>query len=153
MGSTNWARDMLYVRLSTMMHSSSRKKMASNGVTILIVEDHADTSHLFARAFRNAGFHVVTAESVARALNFLRMSKPVDAVLVDYVLGDGTGTAMLHQAENEGLLDLKATPAIVFSGYSYVEPPPNVVVLQKPIPPAQLVSELLKMLSDKVDVA
>jgi CheY-like chemotaxis protein len=105
---------------------------------VLIVEDTADTRELFAGILAEAGFRIVLADSVRQALGLLRAGTSADVILVDYSLGDGTGAELIHQARNEGHVDARATPAVLCTGYRYVELPPDVTILHKPIEPNEL---------------
>ncbi len=112
--------------------------------TILIVEDVGALRELYAGTFEGRGHRVLTAESAEDALRLLRRQR-VDAVITDYVLPHATGAALLHQAINEGLLDPE-TPALICTGYAYVEPPPGVRILHKPIDPEELVGKIERAL-------
>ena len=77
------------------------------------------------------------AESVRQALSILR-AEAIDVAIFDYNLEDGTGAALVHQAVNEGRLDPLTTRTIICTAYRYVELPPNVRMVQKPIEPEAL---------------
>jgi len=106
--------------------------------TILVVEDAADVREYFAACLRDSGYRVLDAESVQDGLAMLRAGKSVDAILADYNLVDGTGAELIHQARNEGLFDAAQQPALICTAYRYVELPPHVVILHKPIDPGGL---------------
>jgi CheY-like chemotaxis protein len=112
------------------------------GRTILVVEDAPDVRDYFASTLRDAGHEVVEAGSVHDALLALRAGKPIDAILADYNLGDGSGAELIHQARNERGPLLDALPAVICTAYVYVELPPNVVMLRKPVDPDTLLSAL-----------
>jgi len=117
--------------------------VASTGVrTILVVEDAADVRDYFAASLRDAGYRVLDAATVQDALGMLRAGKCVDAILADYNLPDGTGAELIHQAGNEGLFDARRHPAVICTAYQYVELPPHVAMLRKPIEPADLLHAL-----------
>lgn len=106
--------------------------------TILVVEDAEDVREFFAATLRDAGFHVLDTESVQEALGLLRAGKTVDAILADYNLADGTGSELIHQARNERLFDAERQAAVICTAYRYVELPPRVIMLHKPVDPAGL---------------
>lgn len=136
-------------RLSGGAYLASKSSMQTRRVTVLVVEDAGDTRELFAVALEDAGYRVVCATSVQEALALLRAGLSIDAVIADYSLGDGTGAELLHQASNEGHLDLKETPALICTAYRYVELPPDVGILHKPVGPY----ELLRAVGDAVGPA
>ena len=106
--------------------------------TILVVEDAPDVRECFVASLREAGYRVIDAESVEDALCVLRTGQAVDAILVDYNLGDGSGAELIHQARNEGLFEPESQPALICTAYRYVELPPHTRMLHKPIHPADL---------------
>lgn len=117
------------------------KTISANPKTILVVEDAKDTRDFFVVALEDAGYRVLSAASVNQALRILRTEKAVDAVVADYNLGDGSGAALIHQARNEGLLETR-TPALICTAYRYVELPPNVAIVHKPIGEAELLRKI-----------
>ena len=117
--------------------------------TILIVEDASDTCEYFAVALEDAGYRVLCAASVREALRLLRSGLAVDAVFADYNLGDGTGAELIHQASNEGYLDVRVTPALLCTAYTYVELPPHVAIVHKPIGPSELVREIAQAIGSR----
>jgi len=100
---------------------------------VLVVDDSPDARDFFTAVFVEAGYRVVCAASVGQALGILRAGRALDVVLVDYILEDGTGAALVHQAINEGRLDPRSTPTCICTAYRYVELPPNVAMPRKPI--------------------
>jgi DNA-binding response OmpR family regulator len=115
----------------------SYRRVMNRG-TALVVDDSPDARDFLTVVVAEAGYRVLCAESVQHALGILRMETGIDVVIVDYNLGDGTGAALVHQAVNEGRLDPETTPTIICTAYRYVELPPNVTMLQKPVEPEAL---------------
>jgi CheY-like chemotaxis protein len=105
---------------------------------ILVVEDAADIRDLFATTLRDAGYRVIESEAVGDALAILRGGAPVDALVADYNLGDGTGVELIHQARNERASAPSKLHAILCTAYFYVEIPPGVTMLRKPVDPSAL---------------
>ena len=106
--------------------------------TALVVDDSPDARDFLTVVVAEAGYRVLCADSVRAALGVLRAGVTIDLVIVDYNLEDGTGAALVHQAVNEGRLDPLATPTIICTAYRYVELPPNVRMLHKPVEPDAL---------------
>jgi len=75
---------------------------------ILIVEDDGDTRALLGIALRSHGFVVDEAEDAAAALGRMR-DRPYDLVVTDYDMPGRTGTQMLCEARETGVLAGAAT--------------------------------------------
>ncbi len=114
----------------------SYRRVMNRG-TALVVDDSPDARDFLTVVVAEAGYRVVCAESVRQALSILR-AETVDVAIFDYNLEDGTGAALVHQAVNEGRLDPLTTRTIICTAYRYVELPPNVTMVQKPIEPEAL---------------
>jgi DNA-binding NtrC family response regulator len=112
--------------------------------TVLVVEDARDVRELFARVLQDWGYRVVCAESVEEALRHLRTDPGVDVGVAVYNLTDGTGTELIHQASNEGHLDVAVTATLICTAYRYVELPPHVTMVQKPVDPAGLLRAIAR---------
>jgi DNA-binding response OmpR family regulator len=63
----------------------------------LIVEDDADVREFLAFALRQDGYATSVAADAAEAIELLRRDNP-DLVVLDIVLPDGDGFAVLHEA-------------------------------------------------------
>ena len=70
--------------------------LPSASLTILVVDDDADTRELYTEAFAATGSTVRTAASLAEALVVLGEIEP-DVLIADYSLPDGTGSALLER--------------------------------------------------------
>jgi CheY-like chemotaxis protein len=77
---------------------------------LLLVEDHADTANVLARMLRQAGYEVTLAHTVAQALDAMKtsslltageLSRPVEVVVSDLGLPDGTGLELMQQLRAE----------------------------------------------------
>lgn len=77
---------------------------------VLLVDDHADTADLLRMLLVRRGFQVTTARSVASALAAAE-SAPVDVLVSDIGLADGSGCDLLRQ-----LRAISPVPAIALSG-------------------------------------
>jgi CheY-like chemotaxis protein len=85
--------------------------VSERGYRILLVEDHESTAVMTARLLRSFGHQVTVADCVKCALE--RFAKePVDLVISDLGLPDGSGHDLLRQ-----LLAQRPVPAIALSGY------------------------------------
>ncbi len=100
--------------------------LALAGAHLLLVEDHADTARIMGRILRRAGFHITTAASVAEALARLEEARtavdatgrvrPVQLLVSDLGLPDGTGADLMRQVRESHLL-----PGIALSGFGMEE--------------------------------
>jgi len=82
---------------------------------ILVVEDHKDTREVLTGLLTRWGYIVSAADTLKGGLNVLESEPPVDVILSDIALPDGTGYALVAEARRRGNRAL----AIALSGYSY----------------------------------
>ncbi|MEY2539016.1 MAG: two-component system, chemotaxis family, CheB/CheR fusion protein [Verrucomicrobiota bacterium] len=83
-------------------------------MNVLIVEDHQHTRKALTRLLRLWGFEVTPVESLESGLERLE-TEPIDVILSDIALPDGTGYALVSEARRRG----KNVLAIALSGYDY----------------------------------
>jgi DNA-binding response OmpR family regulator len=81
---------------------------------ILLVEDHNDTRQVLTRLLTHWGFDVSAAENLQRGLDQLE-AQPIDVILSDIGLPDGTGYALISEARRRG----KNVLAIALSGFGF----------------------------------
>jgi CheY-like chemotaxis protein len=117
--------------------------------TVLVVEDARDVREFFTEVLQDAGYRVECAESVQEALCVLRTGRGVDVIFADYNLADGTGAELIHQASNEGHLDVRVTATLICTAYRYVELPPHVSMVHKPLDAAQLLRVVARALGEE----
>ena len=79
---------------------------------VLLVEDHEDSRNGLAKLLRHWGMEVVTAGTLAQALEAL--DAEFDAILCDIALPDGTGYAVISEAKRRR----RDVLGIALSGYS-----------------------------------
>jgi len=82
---------------------------------ILVVEDHQGTREVLMGLLARWGYEVFPAHSLKDGLSQLNIEPPVDVILSDIALPDGTGYALVSEARRKG----KRVLAIALSGYSY----------------------------------
>jgi CheY-like chemotaxis protein len=82
---------------------------------ILVVEDHTDTRNVLAALLKRWGHDVFAADTLKGGLNRLNSEPPVDVIVSDIALPDGTGYALVSEARRTG----KRVLAIAISGYAY----------------------------------
>ncbi|HJV91522.1 MAG TPA: sigma-54 dependent transcriptional regulator [Holophagaceae bacterium] len=83
---------------------------------ILLVEDEAGLREVLALTLDGAGFRVITAASLAEAQGVLHRD-PVDAVLSDLKLRDGTGIQLLEWMKEAGL----TAPVVIMTAFATTE--------------------------------
>jgi PAS domain S-box-containing protein len=83
---------------------------ASHGMTVLLVEDHADSAEAIQLGLASAGYRVVVAGSVRSALS--HADEQFDVVVSDLGLPDGSGLDVMR-----GLLTKRPIFGIALSGY------------------------------------
>ena len=85
------------------------------GMRILLVEDHQDTRQVLTGLLSRWGYDVSSADSLKSGMDRLEAEPPVDVILSDIALPDGTGYALVSEARRRG----KRVLAIALSGYTY----------------------------------
>ena len=122
------------------------------GVSVLLVEDHADTRQAFAGMLIQAGAMVLAAGSAADALRILREVLPA-IVVTELTLGDGNGLRLV--SELRSLAGSTVTPVI-----GLCEPSPErgraggpnadvTLTLEKPLEPFDLCEVVAGVLGDE----
>lgn len=74
--------------------------LSLNGLTVLVVDDHADSRDLAATILRLAGASVSTAASGREALE--QMSFGWDVIVTDISMPDGTGYDLIQEVRRSG---------------------------------------------------
>ena len=82
---------------------------------ILVVEDHVDTRQVLVGLLTRWGYIVSAAGTLETGLARLKAEPPVDVIVSDIALPDGTGYALVSEARRHG----KRVLAIALSGYTY----------------------------------
>ncbi|HEX8114463.1 MAG TPA: ATP-binding protein, partial [Kofleriaceae bacterium] len=93
------------------------RQVAASGravLTVLLVEDNADTRTMLAETLSQLDYRVLPAETAEAALEILAR-EPVDAILADVGLPGMDGYEFLHQAR--GLPAAARVPALALTGY------------------------------------
>lgn len=82
---------------------------------VLVVDDDEDHCMMLEVALESRGHRVLTAHSVRSALEIMR-ARPVDAMVCDLTLGDGTALDVLREVREH-----RPPVAIVLSGFDDAE--------------------------------
>ena len=82
---------------------------------ILVVEDHRDTRQVLVGLLTRWGYLVSATDTLKGGLELLNSEPPVDVIVSDIALPDGTGYALISEARRQG----KRLLAIALSGYAY----------------------------------
>jgi CheY-like chemotaxis protein len=110
--------------------SDSRVSDAVNRARILVVDDQADVRGLLVTALQIEGHAVDEANNAREGLERLRQGH-YDLVLSDYAMPGGTGTWMLREAEQQGLL--AETAALIVTAHPDARDLSNRDVIAKPL--------------------
>jgi PAS domain S-box-containing protein len=86
-----------------------------DSLRVLMIEDHEDTAIVMARMLEDMGHKVVSANSVASAVDVLTREK-FDLIVSDIGLPDGNGVSLLHAVRS-----FCDAPAIALTGYGMRE--------------------------------
>ncbi len=82
---------------------------------ILVVEDHEDTRRVLSRILKRSGCEISEAGAVSEALEIVR-ARPLDAILSDIGLPDGTGYEVIAEAQR-----LQPVRGVALTGYGMSE--------------------------------
>ncbi|HJR61281.1 MAG TPA: response regulator [Vicinamibacterales bacterium] len=122
-------------------------------VTVLLVEDHADSRHMYAE-FLRMEFTVVEAEDGLGALDAMRTTRP-DIVVTDLALPRMDGFELVERMRADKRL--RDVPVIALSGYSGPEHEARArevgtdVLLLKPCLPDELARAVASAASSRKD--
>lgn len=83
---------------------------------LLVVDDEVALRELLSRSFRNAGMEVSSAGTIAAAVDLFRRTTP-DAVIIDFVLPDGTALDLMHKLR---AID-EHIPIIILTGHASID--------------------------------
>jgi two-component system response regulator GlrR len=114
---------------------------------ILVVEDQDDVRRMLATALEMEGHAVDEAATAAEGLKCLQQSR-YDLVLSDYAMPGGTGTWMLHQATEQGLLN--DTIALIVTAHPGVHDLENIEVVSKPLDLDKFLEQVRQILAADV---
>lgn len=123
---------------------------STEAARILIVEDQDDVRRMLATALSIEGHQVDEASSAAEGLKCLQQSR-YSLVLSDYAMPGGTGTWMLHQASEQGLMN--GTVALIVTAHPDVRELENVEVISKPLDLDNFLDQVRKILASAEDRA
>jgi DNA-binding response OmpR family regulator len=88
-----------------MMPHQTPRDVAPRPPRVLLVEDHADSAELLRMLLRRHGFEVTVAGSVSAALAAVAgFTEPVDVLVSDMNLPDGSGNDLLRRLRTQGSL-------------------------------------------------
>jgi CheY-like chemotaxis protein len=128
---------------------TSEHRIPSLTARVLLVEDQAAVRNALARALRDAQFVVTEASDAETAERFLAGDDQIDFIVTDMVMGGKTGAELATGVLASG----RDLPIIIMSGYSEeftnraAQLPPEVVFLDKPVAPSELLRIMHRMLS------
>jgi CheY-like chemotaxis protein len=101
------------------------------GLSILCVEDDADTREVIVELLRREGYDVVAVETAEEAQRELAGRK-FHLVISDYMLPDKPGTRMLREAMAAGTLN-NETAILIFTAHPSPEKVEGALILRKPL--------------------
>jgi CheY-like chemotaxis protein len=113
-------------------------------VRVLVVDDEADAREMVAATLRRTGAHVMTASSVADAVDALRTFRP-DVLLSDIAMPGEDGFALIRQVRGRPAAAGGDLPAVALTAYARESDGTRVLAagyhahLAKPIDPSRLV--------------
>ena len=124
--------------------------MPDRQLSILLVEDDRDTRELTEEVFRNHGFEVLLADSVASATRILENFKPA-MVLLDIAMPGGDGMGLLRHIKRNA--SLASIPVVLVTGAARETLPDDaslaLSVMRKPFDVSKL-AQLVRGFSEKM---
>jgi CheY-like chemotaxis protein len=120
-------------------------------ITVLVVEDHADTRELLSAILNENGADVMVADSVHSALAVCRRTPP-HLVISDIRLGDSDGFALIKAIREYNREYRGFTPAIALTGFAAPGDQERAMAsgfnayLRKPLEPADLIDTVTSLL-------
>jgi two-component system, chemotaxis family, CheB/CheR fusion protein len=111
----------------------------ATSLNILVVEDHADTARVMQKLLSACGHQVATATSLTAAMRWLEMGEPLDLVISDLGLPDGSGLDLMRE-----VCRLRQAKGIALSGFGTEEDVQRSIAagfaahLTKPVPMSAL---------------
>jgi CheY-like chemotaxis protein len=98
------------MKLSVITGGDSARR-DTQGISILLVEDHEDSAEVMSRLLRDKGYSVQTCATVAEALK-IASEQEFNLILSDIGLPDGTGIDLIRQIRQQSSI-----PAIALTGF------------------------------------
>ncbi len=95
----------------------SRKATSLGGHRVMLVEDHADSRELLARALQNAGAEVMECESAAESLAALESLRP-SVIVADIGLSGDDGYSLIRRIRAHSAEAIHSIPAIAVTAYA-----------------------------------
>ena len=115
-------------------------------LTVLLLDDHADTREIMSLVFRDAGFAVCEAATVEDAIQCLREDTPPALILSDLAMPGASGVEFIKYLREDAALS--TIPVIVVTGRSPAEVSIEAhAILQKPIDPYVLLDTAKRVLA------
>ncbi|MBI3200512.1 MAG: response regulator [Myxococcales bacterium] len=114
-------------------------------LAILVVEDEAPVRAIMLRILQGAGYSVTAVETVQDAVQVMTdLARPVDALLTDYQLPDGTGAQVIDALARHR----PGVPCLLTTGYmnADVERLADVPLLPKPFTPSELKARVAELM-------
>ena len=123
--------------------------MTTDGLTVLVAEDHEDTRDFLAMVLAGGGYHVLTACNGQEALEMAEKHTPA-LIVMDFTMPvmDGVESALQIRSRP----GLQTVPIIACTAYATLHDwPPGLfgVVLLKPVSPSDLLGALKAFLPDR----
>lgn len=119
---------------------------STDAPTVLVVDDHTDTREMVSLVFRDGGFHVCEAGSVADALQCLHDDCAPALILSDLAMPGTSGVEFIQYLRED--VTLRTIPVIVVTGRDPSELSIEVdAILQKPVDPYALFEEAKRMIA------
>lgn len=112
---------------------------ASEGLRVLLLDDDVQVRQTITAILSQAGYSVVSCATPRQALEFVRSSKPIDVIIVDFAMPDIRGDQFAADARSARA----GVPIIFITGYAETTSlKPEPWVLRKPFNAATLIQAI-----------
>jgi CheY-like chemotaxis protein len=123
-----------------------------SGITVLVLDDEADSRLLTARLVEERGARAVVAGTTAETLRLLA-TEPVDILVSDIGMPDGDGYELMRTIRSRHGEPVRNIPAIALTAYARTEDRQRALLsgyqmhLSKPIEPRELIAGIATLLN------
>lgn len=103
-----------------------QESSALQNVHVFMVDDDVDTLEVFTLILKSYGAKVTSAASLKEALTVIR-TQPPDILISSVKVTDGSSVDLVTELRSNNLHQARPIPAIAVTGYTTVQPRPELV--------------------------
>jgi PAS domain S-box-containing protein len=121
------------------------------GVSVLVVDDEADSLMFFGRLLEECGAHVLLAVDAEQAMDTLR-SEPVDILISDIGMAGADGYQLIQQVRSQEDERIATIPAVAVTAYARADDRRRLLLagfqmhLSKPVEPQEMAAGIASLI-------